>query len=89
MTQLWICSYITLVLIKSEDETRINQEQYKNCAYADLWKIYWKLRGYKEKLALTMNGTINHENKEKSKLKKLDFTKMDYMSFTQFWVKWV
>ena len=36
-----------------------------------------------------MNGTINHENKEKNKLKKLDFTKKDYLSFTQFCVKWV
>ena len=38
MTYLQIRSYITLVLIKSEVETRINQEQYKNHAYADLEK---------------------------------------------------
>ena len=30
-----------------------------------------------------MNGRINYENKEKNKLKKLDFTNKDYLSFPQ------
>ena len=34
-----------------------------------------------------MNGTINHENKEKKKLNKLNFMKRDNLSFMQFWVK--
>ena len=75
MRHLQIRSYIILVLIKSENETRINQQQYKNYAYGDLWKIYWKLTGNNEKQALTMNGTINYENKEENKLKELDFIK--------------
>ena len=34
-----------------------------------------------------MNGTINHENKEKNKLNKPNFMKRDNLSFMQFWVK--
>ena len=33
------------------------------------------MTGNNEKQALTMNGTINYENKEENKLKKLDFIK--------------
>ena len=34
-----------------------------------------------------MNGTINHENKEKDKLNRLNFMKKDNRSFMQFWAK--
>ena len=82
-------SYPTLMLIKSEDENRINQEQCKNNPYADLWKNGWKLTGSNEKQGLTMNGTINQEHKKKIRLKKLDLTKKRHLLSMQFRVKWV